>query len=135
MGLSNHVGYNPPINKLYRALEPPFLYFGFIPIVNASNNNRQGMTINGYRNSFRNCDANPNSQFALWPNFKEAPPTTYAVPNPFCTILFSRLLPNPSGRVIPPEFFFFGETTWGGCGCYQQTNQIPNITGFNIGFR
>src|SRR5678816_4478572 len=49
LGLNNHDGYMAPNNKLYGALEPPFLYFGFIPIANATNKKTQGLTVNGNR--------------------------------------------------------------------------------------
>jgi len=135
LGLNNHDGYMPPFNKANGILKPPFLYFGFIPIANANNTKTQGLTVNGNRTSFQNSDANPNSQFTLYTNFKEALPTPLKNILAFCNLLFNRLLPNPSGRVIPSEFFFYGETVWGGGGCHLQTNQLENITGFTIGFR
>jgi len=135
LGLSNHDGYYEPRNKYHGTLEPPFLYFGFIPIANATNKKTQGLMVNGNRTSFENCDAIPNSHFALYTNFKEALPTFDKLHFDFCNLLFGGLLPNPSGRVIPSEFFYFGETNWGGGGCYRQTNQFADITGFTIGFR
>lgn len=133
LGLNEYNEYNGPINV--RSIGSPFLYFGFLPIRNASNNNIQGLQVNGFSDIFRNCDKNPNSHFTLYPNFAEVSPSSYIVPGAFCDQIFSHLAANPSGRVMPPGMFLFGETHWGGCGCYKQTNQIPHVLGFSIGFR
>jgi len=116
-------------------LGSPFLYFGFLPKVNASNNDVQGLVINGVSVTFKNCDRNPNSHITLFPDFSEAVPSTYKVPGPLYGPIFSNGLLNPSGRVMPPEYFMFAESHWGGCGCYVQTNQVPGVLGVNIGFK
>jgi len=96
--------------------------------------------INGYNLTFDNCDANPNSYHALFPNFAERAPTDYAKTSvfPFCEEMATALSPNPSTRVMPGEYFMFYESHWGGCGCYMQTDRretIGNILGVAIGFR
>jgi len=89
---------------------------------------------------FTNCDSNPNSYIALFPNFAERRPTTYALAHhfPFCINAFNALRVNPSRRVMPAEYFMFLETHWGGCGCYAQTDGRRSVSGSlsaAIGFR
>jgi len=90
---------------------------------------------------FRNCDANPNSYMSLFPNFAERAPSNYGRNWPafqFCVNLFNAMRANPSGRVMPAEYFTFLETHWGGCGCYAQSNRAASLQGTlaaAIGFR
>ena len=133
IGLSNFDGYNGPVNG--DQLGKPFLYLGFLPRSHATNKNVQGIQVNGRRNAFQNCDQNPNSLLALFPNFKEIAPSNYHVPGPVCSNIYAYLLPNPSGRAMPVDYFMFGEMHFGGCGCYLQTNRVPNVFGISIGFR
>jgi len=77
---------------------------------------------------------------ALFPNFDERRPTSahYDATFPFCTQLFSSLRMNPSRRVMPAEYFMFVEIHFGGCGCYWQTDgipQLPDVISATIGFR
>ena len=89
---------------------------------------------------FANCDSNPNSYIALFPNFAERTPTTtgFTTRYQFCINVFNAMQANPSGRVMPLEYFMFLETHWGGCGCYAQTDGRPSVSGTlvaAIGFR
>lgn len=133
LGISNFDGYKGPVHL--NTLGKPFLFLGFIPITYASNKNVQGIQVNGHRNDFRNCDLNPNSQITLFPNFKEMVPINYYWSSPVCDNILRYLLPNPSGRTMPEDYFMFGETQLGGCGCHLQTNRVPDVTGMSIGFR
>lgn len=133
LGLSENTGYNAPVN--IKNLGSPFLYFGFIPIVNGSNLDVQGLLMNGVPVTFKNCDRNPNSHITIFPDFSESVPSTYRVAGPVYGPIFSSVRPNPSGRVMPPEYFMFAESHWGGCGCYVQTNQVPGVLGLSIGFK
>jgi hypothetical protein len=149
VGLSNNAGYKTPVNNDAGYNTPgnnvilgvPYLYFGFLPIRNASNNNVQGLLSNGISVNFTNGDKTPYSYFALFPNFAELQPTKYSLTIhwPFCDKLFdTTLLQNPSTRVMPPDFFMFLETHWGGGGCYSQTDSRlakKCILGASIGFR
>ena len=93
--------------------------------------------------TFKNCDSNPNSYFALFPNFANRSPSTYTYrtyPYPFCINLFNSLIVNPpSNGVMPQEYFVFLETHWGGCGCFAQTDSrgtsVSGTLGAAIGFR
>jgi len=99
------------------------------------------LQVNGRNVEFRNCDAIPNSYMALFPNFAERAPSSYGQQWPafqFCVNLFNALRANPSGRIMPAEYFMFMETHWGGCGCYAQTDRGTSLQGTlaaAIGFR
>jgi len=98
------------------------------------------LQVNGRSMVFTNCDSNPNSYMALFPNFAEQTPASYGSQTvySFCVNLFNAMQPNPSGRVMPLEYFMFTETHWGGCGCYAQTNRGNSLSGTlaaSIGFR
>jgi len=136
--LSSNVGYNTPVNSAILGL--PYLYVGFLPIINASNNNMQGIAANGVDITFQNCDQNPNSYIALFPNFAEINPSLYGLTDeyPFINNFFANAVANPSGRVMPEEFFLFTEFHFGGCGCYSQTDSRLSskcILGTTVGFR
>jgi hypothetical protein len=138
LGLNNYDGYAKPQNT--DALGQPFLYYGFLSASLARQRTVQGLSVNGNSVTFTNCDANPNSYIALYPNFRETAPTTYAYNTqfPFSDTLFARHVPNPSGRVIPDEYFMFLETHWGGCGTFTQTDgrsSARGVLGATIGFR
>jgi len=91
--------------------------------------------------AFTNCDSNPNSYIALFPNFAKRTPTRYLsrLRYQFCVNLFNSLTAHPSGRVMPAEYFMFLETHWGGCGCYAQTDSrrvsVSGTMSAAIGFR
>ena len=138
LGLNENGGYNSPVNG--PILGSPYLYFGFLPIVNASNNNVQGLKANGASVTFINGDQNPNSQITLFVNFKERAPSMYLFSTvwPMTAALFGNALPNPSARVMPDTFFMFTEMHWGGGGMYTQTDgrlKAQCILSTTIGFR
>ena len=137
VGLSENSGYKNPMNTPYLGL--PFLFFGFLPLVNASIVSAQGLEVNGVRVTFTNRGPNPNSQITLFPDFSESAPWIHSMDGAtICGRIFSSVLLNPSGRVMPPEYFMFAETHWGGGGCYEQTNQLygtAGVLGVNIGFQ
>ena len=130
--------YAGPVNA--HILGSPFLYFGFLPIANANNNNVQGLRVNGQSLTFKNADKNPQSHITLFANFREQTPSPYAFNTPFlfCNRVFGSAINNPSGRAMPVEYFMFTETHWGGCGCYSQTDarlKPQGILSTTIGFR
>jgi len=93
--------------------------------------------------SFKNCDFNPNSYIALFPNFAKRSPSLYPFryhPYQFCINLFNSLIVHPtSSGMMPREYFVFLETHWGGCGCFAQTDDrgvsVNGTLGAAIGFR
>lgn len=94
--------------------------------------------MNGVRVSYTHCDVVTASHFALFPNFKEADPGNAYYPDPVYAGIFSNVRDNPSGRVMPSDYFMFGEIHFAGCGCYVQTNQMKKDKGvlaLTIGFR
>jgi len=136
VALSEYPGYYGPKNRDF--LGKPFLFFGFLSVANGSKVGIQGLEVNGVRAIYNNTDGNPNSQITLFPNFFEYAPSAYNVSGKLlCDKIFLNTLPNPSGRVMPPEYFMFAETWWGGGGCYRQTNQFSEkgLLGVNIGFQ
>ena len=131
VGLSQYTDYQAPRNEL-----GPYLYFGFIPESLADNHGIQGVNINGENLQFSNCDANGNSYIALFPNFDEEPfiaaTTTYS----FAQNLFLKSVRNPSGRLMPTDFFMFAEIHFGGCGAFSNTDNVHNsVVATTIGFR
>jgi len=138
LGLNNHVGFQRPVNV--NSIGPNYLYVGFLPTSVAQSRTTQGLQVNGVDVAFVNCDSNPNSYIALFPNFADATPTDYVYSARFP--LFSRFTsafrPVLSGSVISEDFFMFFETHMGGCGWYTQTDGRPSINGIysaSIGFR
>jgi len=99
-----------------------------------------GNTI-AYTNGLGRCAVKPNAYIALFPNFAERIPSSYysGLRYQFCIDLFDSLKANPSGRVMPAEYFMFLETAWGGCGCYAQTDSkkvsVSGTMSAAIGFR
>jgi len=96
--------------------------------------------VNGVDIIFNNCDGNPNSYFALFPNFLESTPTSYALGQtwPMLQTILKNLLANPSRRVIPDDYFTFFESHFGGCGMYTQSDSRLDQFGVisaAIGFR
>ena len=86
--------------------------------------------------TFMNCDGTPHSYMALFPNFAEDLSSDYSQPRvvDVCDVL----LENPSGRVMPAEYFTFMESQWGGCGPILQKKKDGEPAGANIaaiGFR
>ena len=138
LGLNENTGYRDTFNSALLGL--PYLYFGFLPVANATNNNDQGLNANGVNVTFINGDQNPNSQITLFVNFKERAPSMYLFSTvwPMTAALFGNALPNPSVRVMPDTFFMFTEMHWGGGGMYTQTDgrlTAQCILSTAIGFR
>ena len=134
--LDQNTNYKDPINK--DILSGPYLCFGFLPMDKANRKNvQQGITVNKHPIIYTNCNANPNNYIALFPNYKEvAPSDLYTTgQSSFCRTLFARHQLNPSGRVMPTDFFMFGELHFGGCGCYSHTDRHFGVLSAAIGFR
>jgi len=138
LGLNDYSGYQAPVNV--NILGSPYLYFGFIPVAQAASRTIQGVWANGREYTFLNGDSNANSHFSLFANYKETQPTTYSFSTEW--ILLNQVLDsaqiNPSKREMPVEYFYFGETHFGGGGWYSQTDARLDkkcISSFAIGFR
>jgi len=138
IGLNEHSDYAGPQN--IGRLGSPYLYFGFLPIANAANNNVQGVSANGNEYTFTNGDANPNSYFALFANYKENNPINYPLDSEwtFWNQVLDSAKINPSKREMPVEYFYFMEAHFGGGGVYTQTDSGLDkkcIESSAIGFR
>jgi len=89
--------------------------------------------------TFINCGGTPNSYSALFPNNAERSPYSgYSGPLEYnvCGPGPSVLLANPSGRVMPVDYYTFLESQFGGCGpCVQTDGMVPGCISAAIGFR
>ena len=137
LGLNQNVGYNTPVNV--GSLGLPYLYFGFLPVANSAVPSVQGLAMNGLDGTFNNQLGIPNSYISLFPNFLEIDPSTSnsSLTLPLCNLIFTSHKRNPSGRVMPGEYFMFAEINFGGDGCYTSTNRMDSIgvLSTTIGFR
>ena len=130
------VGYNTPVNA--KNLGEVYLYLGLLNQEKARIKTVQGLTANGRAINFRNCDGNPNSYFTVFPNFAEKETSDYGRKR-FTGIgkvgyqLLRARTNNPSGRLMPPDYFTMGEYHFGGCGGYGITDS--RVLGVNLGFR
>ena len=52
---------------------------------------------------------------------------------PFCNRMLSELRNSASN--IPTDFFMFGETHWGGCGCLGASYNDNRVKGVALGFK
>ncbi|XP_013397226.1 uncharacterized protein LOC106164020 isoform X4 [Lingula anatina] len=134
--INSHLGYTNPVN---RAMGPK-LFLGFLP-ANIANNPSfkfQGIRSNGRAITFNYCGSNPASYFALFPNHREVPPSSYGgsgIGANFYGAWLNSAKPVPSGRTMANEFFFFTELHFGGCGAYTSSDKWARSTGVAIGFR
>jgi hypothetical protein len=137
LGFNENNGYNYPANWF---LGNPYLFFGFIPIINATNNDIQGVWANGNNYTFKNADQNPNSYFVLFANFKETSVRNSSLDSewPFLNNVLASAKQNPSNRGMPEDYFFFLELHFGGGGCYAQNDWLlekKGIISVAMGFR
>jgi hypothetical protein len=137
IAINDYSSYMRPLNS---AALGDYLYIGFIPVSRANVKSVQGLSVNGVDVTFTNCDTNPNSYIALFPNNRETAPTThtYSVLYTMFQQMVSALRSNPSGRVMPDDFFTFMEMHQGGCGLYTQTDgrtSVGGVISVAVGFR
>jgi len=138
LGLNENNNYGTPVHV--GILGKPYLYFGFLPVLNADNRRTQGVWANGNAYTYQYCGSSPNSYFALFANYNETAPNNYAIDIdfPLCNQILGSARINPSKREMPVEYFYFAEFHLGGCGCYTITDaRLDNkcITSFAMGFR
>jgi len=96
------------------------------------------LQVSGVNVSYINCDGSPHSYVALFTNYAERPAFSYT--GPYAVDVCdtdTNAAPNPSGRVMPVEYFTFMEWRAGGCGHYMQTFMTTTTTTTTaaIGFR
>ncbi|XP_046863708.1 uncharacterized protein LOC124457519 [Xenia sp. Carnegie-2017] len=135
--MHSYVGYTRPLNYYLR----DYLFLGILPKWRAQNKAKQGFRSNYRKIVFKNCDKNPNSYFAFFPNHKGITPSTYLKNN----LVFERrgvavdwrktgLNLRSYGR-LPCDFFFLTELHFGGCGTYTSSDRWTDATGTAIGLR
>ncbi|ELU02142.1 hypothetical protein CAPTEDRAFT_208857 [Capitella teleta] len=72
----------------------------------------------------------------LYRYFAEIEPTNTGTTTATCKKFFTLGTQNPSGRMMPQEFFMFAEMHFGGCGCLTTTNTVESsVLAISIGFR
>ena len=96
---------------------------------------------NGKSVSFKNCDANPNAYFALFPNHQEGNINPYHSSN----LVYERQgvavdwrntgVPSYGHRQLPNNFLFLTELHFGGCGTYTSSDRWTDAFGTAIGLR
>jgi len=97
---------------------------------------RSAIQVNGQRLTFTNCDGNPNSYVALFPNVRgSTPQSSYGGGGIYSQIINAIRLSSVS---LPISYFMFWETHWGGCGVYAQSgvgHSNGGASGAAVGFR
>ena len=135
--MHTYAGYTRPVN--YRLGD--YIFLGIIPARVARARSYQGFRSN-YRNViFRNCDRNPNSYFALFPNHQEGNISPYHRGNLVyerrgVAVVWRRTgVPSYGHRQLPNNFFFLNEMHFGGCGTYTSSDRWRDAFGTAIGLR
>ena len=136
--MHNYNRYTKPLNSYMQ----DYLLLGILPSNVANRKGRnQGFVSNGVPVQFNNCDGNPNSYFAFFPNHREQAISTYHSGN----LIYERQgvavnwrntgKPSYGHRQLPNEFLFLTELHFGGCGCYTSSDRWVNAFGTAIGVR
>ena len=119
-------GYTAPLN----AVMNDYIFLGIIPASAARSTSVQGFKSNGHTVQFSNCDLNPNSLFAFFPNYNLQNPSPYHSGN----LVYEKsgvavdwrskaiAITHPD-RMMPNEFFFLTELHFGGCGTYTSSDR------------
>ena len=137
--VNNYSGYTKPKNVFMQK----YVFLGILPKSIANKNTTQGFKSNGIMLEFWNCDANPNSFFALFPNHHHQLPyghgKTSVYENSGIAVNWrSHAKAVTSGSLkMPNKFFFLTELHFGGCGCYTSSDRWKKF-GYNataIGIR
>ena len=93
--LSQHANHNVPQN-VYLG---PYFYLGTLPKSEANQKSKQGFKSNGREILFNNCDANPDSYFAFFPNPMEKAPSSYHMSN----LVFEKSGVAVNWRMLPDD--------------------------------
>ncbi|PFX12245.1 hypothetical protein AWC38_SpisGene23828 [Stylophora pistillata] len=132
-------GYTQPKNEFMKE----YIFLGILPNLVANKKTYQGFRSNGIKLQFKNCDGNPNSYFAFFPNRYNQPPhghhsgTSVYENSGLAANWRSHAKPVTSGGLkMPNKFFFMTELHLGGCGCYTSSDRLKqfgyNATAFGI---
>ena len=137
--VNNYSGYTEPKNVFMQK----YVFLGILPKSIANKKTTQGFRSNGIIVEFGNCDANPNSFFALFPNHHHQLPyghgETSVYENSGIAVNWrshAKAVSSDSLK-MPNKFFFLTELHFGGCGCYTSSDRWKKF-GYNataIGIR
>ena len=135
--MHHYTEYTRPLNSYMN----DYIFLGILPASKARNKDVQGFCSNGKQVSFSNCDKNPNSYFAFFPNHREQVISSYHNNN----LVYERSgvavdwrktgIPSYGHRRLPLDFFFMTELHFGGCGCYTSSDRWTDAFGAAIGLR
>ncbi len=132
---NSNAGYAQPINKGTIGAAG-YLFVGVLDAVTASvKGTLQGYKSNGIPITFTNCDGNPNSYIALFPNHDELSPSSYHVPLGFFNRWSNTFTAIPASLKMPRKYFFFTEMHFGGCGVYSSSDNWGSVTASAVGVR
>ena len=94
---------------------------------------------NGKSMTFRNCDGNPNSYFALFPNHHEKKIWPYShniYETQGVAVNWRKTgVASYGHRQLPNNFLFLDEMHFGGCGAYTTSDHWNDAFGTAIGLR
>ena len=132
---NSDAGYTQPLNKGTIGASG-YLFVGILDAVTARVKGAlQGYKSNGIPINFTNCDANPNSYIALFPNHDELSPRSYHPRNDFFDRWRNTFTAIPAGLEMPRKYFFFTEMHFGGCGIYSSSDSWNFVTASAVGVR
>lgn len=129
---NGYTNYTKPINDNIG----PYILIGYLPKMFANQKDMiQGFKANGREITFKNCDKNPQSYFALFANLNPDNPSKYPIGSGMIDNWLNSSLPHPSGTYMPEKYFFFFEIHQGGCGGYAQSDRWSNYFGTAFGIK
>ena len=112
-----------------------YIFVGFVPGV--SNGVENGFKSNGQDKGFTNCDSNPSSYMAFYPNAGMSPVPTWGL-SAYATGWHDSRTSEPvaTGDKITPttDYDFVVITGFGGCGCLDSSGVWSGATAAAIGF-
>ncbi|XP_062578907.1 uncharacterized protein LOC134240851 [Saccostrea cucullata] len=130
-------GFNTPVNAKQMG---PYLYLGFLDANTAKSKSTQGYRVNNTDQTFRNCDANPNSYMAFYFNKGNKSPVGYY--KKCCYTPLMKKWIDVGVRMnqaiqLPQSYFLQFEMHMGGCGGYVVSgyNTLASIDGASLGMR
>ncbi|XP_048743671.2 uncharacterized protein LOC125657080 isoform X2 [Ostrea edulis] len=134
---NSNIGFKSPLNA---ARMKPYLYLGFLDIVTAKSRSTQGYNVNAADQTFRNCDANPNSYLAFYFNKQNRAPVGYYKKCCYTSLMKKWIdvgIPVNRANYLPEAYFLQFEMHMGGCGGYVVSgyNSLANVGGASLGMR
>ncbi|XP_062585831.1 uncharacterized protein LOC134247494, partial [Saccostrea cucullata] len=134
---NTNAGFNTPVNAKQMG---PYLYLGFLDASTARSRSTQGYSVNNADQTFRNCDANPNSYMAFYFNKGNKSPVGYYKKCCYTPLMKKWIdigVPVNRANQLPQSYFLQFEMHMGGCGGYVVSgyNTLASIRGASLGMR